>query len=219
MEMQHWKRTFYPEGLKDKDELNYYAQHFNTVEINSSYYHLPAATFEGWNLKSPASFTFVVKIRRNTTHLKKLEIEQDSIDLFLLRVAHLKNKEGRYTEGMNPDKTGSITFADFKLEDTWLAAVDSAHQHDFEFNESVSLMINCEDQAEIDYYWSQLSAIPESEQCGWLKDKFGLSWQVTSAEMEALMKAGSSEQVDRITRAFLKMKKIDIAAIKVAAAG
>lgn len=125
----------------------------------------------------------------------------------------------RYPEGMDPDKAGTVMFADFKLEDTWLAAMDSAHQHGFEFNESVSLMINCEDQAEIDYYWSQLSAIPESEQCGWLKDKFGLSWQVTSAEMEALMKEGSSEQADRITRAFLKMKKIDIAAIKVAAAG
>jgi uncharacterized protein YecE (DUF72 family) len=60
---KHWKGTFYPEGLKDKDELNYYAQHFNTVEINSSYYHLPAATFEGLNLKSPASLFMIPPYR------------------------------------------------------------------------------------------------------------------------------------------------------------
>ncbi len=122
-----------------------------------------------------------------------------------------------YQEGMDLDKAGTVMFADFKLEDTWMAAMDSAHQHGFEFNESVSMMVTCEDQAEIDYYWSQLSAIPESEQCGWLKDKFGFSWQITSSEMETLMKEGSREQVDRITKAFLKMKKIDIAAIKAAA--
>ncbi len=122
-----------------------------------------------------------------------------------------------YPEGMDPDKAGTVMFADFKLEDTWLAAMDSAHQHGFEFNESVSLLVTCRDQAEIDHYWNQLSAIPEAEQCGWLKDKFGFSWQITSAEMETMMKEGSQEQVDRITRAFLQMKKIDIAAIKAAA--
>ncbi|HTG57485.1 MAG TPA: VOC family protein [Niabella sp.] len=124
-----------------------------------------------------------------------------------------------YAEGMDPDKAGTVMFADFKLEDTWMAAMDSAHQHGFEFNESVSMMVTCEGQAEIDYYWSQLSAIPESEQCGWLKDKFGFSWQITSAEMETLMRNGSPEQLDRIARSFLSMKKIDIAAIKAAAEG
>ncbi|MCH5720009.1 VOC family protein [Niabella hibiscisoli] len=124
-----------------------------------------------------------------------------------------------YPEGMDPDKAGTIMFADFKLEDTWLMAMDSAHQHGFEFNESVSLMVTCNNQAEIDHYWNQLSAVPESEQCGWLKDKFGFSWQITSTEMETMMKEGSQDQVDRITRAFLQMKKIDIAAIKAAAAG
>jgi len=122
-----------------------------------------------------------------------------------------------YPEGMDPDKAGTIMFADFKLEDTWLAVMDSAHQHGFEFNESVSLMVTCDDQAEIDYYWNRLSAIPEAEQCGWLKDKFGFSWQITSTVLEKLMKEGTPDQVDRITKAFLRMKKIDIAAIKAAA--
>ena len=94
--------------------------------------------------------------------------------------------------------------------------MDSAHEHGFDFNESISFMIACDNQAEIDHYWEQLSAVPEAEQCGWLKDKYGLSWQVTSAEMETMMREREQEQVDRITRAFLKMKKIDIDQIKAA---
>lgn len=123
----------------------------------------------------------------------------------------------RYPAGMQPDKEGTIMFGDFKLEDKWIAAMDSAHEHGFDFNESISFMIACDNQAEIDHYWEQLSAVPEAEQCGWLKDKYGLSWQVTSAEMETMMREREQEQVDRITRAFLKMKKIDIDQIKAAA--
>lgn len=123
----------------------------------------------------------------------------------------------RYPAGMEPDKEGTVMFADFKLEDTWLAAMDSAHEHGFGFNEAISFMVTCADQAEIDHYWGKLSAVPEAEQCGWLKDKFGLSWQITSAEMEVMMQQGTQEQVDRITQAFLPMKKLDIAQIKAAA--
>lgn len=131
-----------------------------------------------------------------------------------------QSKQGslhRYPAGMAPDKEGTIMYGDCQLEDTWLAAMDSAREHGFDFNEAISFMIACDDQEEIDYYWEKLSAFPEAEQCGWLKDKFGLSWQITSAEMETMMREGSQEQVDRITQAFLPMKKIDIAAIKAAA--
>lgn len=123
----------------------------------------------------------------------------------------------RYPAGMEPDKEGTVMFADFQLEDRWLAAMDSAHQHGFDFNEAISFMVNCADQQEIDHYWEKLSAVPESEQCGWLKDKYGLPWQITSAEMETMIQQGSQEQIDRITQAFLPMKKINIAAIKAAA--
>lgn len=121
-----------------------------------------------------------------------------------------------YPPGMEPDKESSVMFADTRLEDTWLAAMDSAREHGFDFNEAVSFMVTCKDQEEIDYYWQKLSAVPESEQCGWLKDKYGLSWQITSAEMETMMQQGTQEEIDRITRAFLPMKKIDIAKIKAA---
>jgi predicted 3-demethylubiquinone-9 3-methyltransferase (glyoxalase superfamily) len=84
----------------------------------------------------------------------------------------------------------------------------------FKFNESISFMVPCETQEEIDRYWSQLSAQPQAEQCGWLKDKYGLSWQITSSRLDEIMRDGSSEQVARVTQAFLKMKKFDIAALE-----
>lgn len=80
-------------------------------------------------------------------------------------------------------------------------------------NEAISFVVNCETQDEIDYYWEKLSAVPEAEQCGWIKDKFGVSWQIIPAQMSKLM-AGSPEQRARVTQAFLKMKKFDIAALK-----
>jgi predicted 3-demethylubiquinone-9 3-methyltransferase (glyoxalase superfamily) len=75
-------------------------------------------------------------------------------------------------------------------------------------------IVNCEDQAEVDYYWEKLSAVPESEQCGWLKDKYGVSWQITPTAMSRLMSSGDKAKVDRITQSFLKMKKIDIAELE-----
>ena len=84
----------------------------------------------------------------------------------------------------------------------------------FKFNESISFMIPCETQAEIDYYWEKLSADPKAEQCGWLKDKYGLSWQVVPTVMSEIMKKGTPEQITRVTQAFLKMKKFDIAELQ-----
>ena len=75
-------------------------------------------------------------------------------------------------------------------------------------------MVYCEDQAEIDYYWEKLSAVPESEQCGWLKDKYGVSWQIVPTAMDEMMSKGSPEQIARVTQAFLKMKKFDIAKLQ-----
>jgi predicted 3-demethylubiquinone-9 3-methyltransferase (glyoxalase superfamily) len=125
----------------------------------------------------------------------------------------------RYGPGQEPDKEGTITFADFMLEKTWLAAMDSAREHKFNFNEAVSLMVNCDDQQEIDYYWGKLSAVPEAEQCGWLKDKYGVSWQVVPTAMSEMMREGTPEQIARVTQAFLPMKKFDLAALERAYAG
>lgn len=122
----------------------------------------------------------------------------------------------RYPKGMEPDKEGNVMFTDFRLEGQWFAAMDSGRMHDFAFNEAVSLMINCETQEEIDYYWGKLSAVPESEQCGWLKDKYGISWQVVPANMDAMLRGDDRERIDRVTQAFLVMKKIDISKLQAA---
>lgn len=125
----------------------------------------------------------------------------------------------RYPAGMAPDTEGTLMFTDFKLEGQWFAAMDSAQNHKFALNEGISLIVNCRDQAEIDYYWEKLSAVPEAEQCGWLKDKYGVSWQITPDAMDRMMSAGTPEQIDRVTQAFLPMKKFDIAKLQAAYEG
>jgi predicted 3-demethylubiquinone-9 3-methyltransferase (glyoxalase superfamily) len=120
----------------------------------------------------------------------------------------------RYGQGDALNKEGSLMFGDFMIEKTWLAAMDSGHPHGFGFNEAISFMVRCKDQGEIDYFWSKLSAVPESEQCGWIKDKFGLSWQIVPAEMDEMMKDKDPEKLARLTEAFLGMKKFDIAELK-----
>lgn len=117
----------------------------------------------------------------------------------------------RYGAGQEPDKEGSVMFTDFMLAGQWFVAMDSAHEHEFSFNEAVSFIVSCKDQAEIDYYWEKLSAIPEAEQCGWLKDQFGVSWQIVPMAMNEMMRKGSPEQIERLTKAFLQMKKFDLA--------
>jgi predicted 3-demethylubiquinone-9 3-methyltransferase (glyoxalase superfamily) len=84
----------------------------------------------------------------------------------------------------------------------------------FKFNEAISFVVNCETQEEIDYYWAKLSADPNAEQCGWLKDKFGVSWQIVPTVMYEMQKTKDKKKLARVTEAFLKMKKFDIAALK-----
>ena len=105
-------------------------------------------------------------------------------------------------------------FTDFMLEGQWFAAMDSARQHGFAFNEAISLMVYCDDQSEIDYYWEKLSAVPQAEQCGWIKDKYGLSWQIVPTAMDQMLEDSDSERAARVTKAFLKMKKFDIAELQ-----
>lgn len=125
----------------------------------------------------------------------------------------------RYPKGMEPDKEGAVMFSDFQLLDQWFAAMDSAREHNFAFNEAISFMVYCDTQKEIDYYWEKLSYVPEAEQCGWLKDKYGLSWQIVPAVLDEMMSTGTSEQVACVTEAFLKMKKFDIAILREAYEG
>ncbi len=110
------------------------------------------------------------------------------------------------TEGLldfQKDYAGKELTVDFELFGQHFTAINAGPE--FKFNESVSFMIECKDQEEIDYYWSQLSSVPESEQCGWCKDKYGLSWQVVPKDMGNLM--GSPDAYAKM----MSMKKIVIA--------
>jgi len=81
----------------------------------------------------------------------------------------------------------------------------------FKFSEAISLMVNCDSQEEIDYYWTALTADGGTEgPCGWLKDKYDLSWQIAPSVMNTMMREGSKEQIKAVTAAFMKMKKFDI---------
>jgi predicted 3-demethylubiquinone-9 3-methyltransferase (glyoxalase superfamily) len=120
----------------------------------------------------------------------------------------------RYSKGEEPDKEGTVKHASFLLEDQEFAAMDSAREHNFAFNESISFMVHCNTQKEIDYYWEKLSAYPEAEQCGWLKDKYGLSWQIVPNIIDEMLKDSDEKKIARVTEAFLQMKKLDIAKLK-----
>ena len=119
-----------------------------------------------------------------------------------------------YSKGEEPDKEGTVKHASFILEGQEFAAMDSAREHDFEFNEAISFMVHCETQEEIDYYWGKLSAYPEAEQCGWLKDKYGLSWQIVPILMDEMLKDNDEKKIERVTESFLQMKKLNIAKLK-----
>lgn len=125
----------------------------------------------------------------------------------------------RYPAGMEPDKEGTVMHGAVTLAGQEFFAMDSAQMHNFSFNEAISFMVYCENQEEIDYYWGKLSAVPESEQCGWLKDKYGFSWQIVPTVMDEMMASKDSEKINRVTQAFLKMKKFDIAKLKEAFEG
>jgi predicted 3-demethylubiquinone-9 3-methyltransferase (glyoxalase superfamily) len=145
---------------------------------------------------------------------------EEAIDFYLS--VFNNSKQGliaRYPQGMKTGKEGTIMFSDYMLENQWFAAMDSAGEHKFSFNEAVSFMVYCENQQEIDYYWDKLSAVPEAEQCGWLKDKYGLSWQIVPREMDETLSKGTPEQLARVTKAFLKMKKFDLAELQKAYKG
>jgi predicted 3-demethylubiquinone-9 3-methyltransferase (glyoxalase superfamily) len=125
----------------------------------------------------------------------------------------------RYGKDEKPDKEGTVRYAHFSLLGQEFGAMDSARNHNFAFNEAISFIVPCDTQEEIDYLWGKLSADPKAEQCGWLKDKYGLSWQITPAVMQELLSSNDKKRIERVTQSFLKMKKFDIGALKRAAAG
>jgi predicted 3-demethylubiquinone-9 3-methyltransferase (glyoxalase superfamily) len=117
----------------------------------------------------------------------------------------------RYPEGA-PGKAGTVMTATFTIGDVEFVALNGGPH--FKFNEAISFVVPCEDQAEIDAMWEKLSAGGGEVQCGWLKDKFGVSWQVVPHNMGELMQGIDAEGAKRAMQAMLKMKKIDIATLR-----
>jgi predicted 3-demethylubiquinone-9 3-methyltransferase (glyoxalase superfamily) len=120
----------------------------------------------------------------------------------------------RYGTGEEPDREGTVKYSSLRLLGQEFAAMDSAREHKFDFNEAISFIVPCETQGEIDYFWERLSADPKAEQCGWLKDRYGLSWQITSTILNQMLAGADEDRIARVTKAFLKMKKFDIEALK-----
>jgi predicted 3-demethylubiquinone-9 3-methyltransferase (glyoxalase superfamily) len=112
---------------------------------------------------------------------------------------------------------GSVMTVDFELDGQAYTALNGGPE--FKFNEAVSLLINCADQDEVDYYWEKLGAGGKLGPCGWLKDKFGVSWQVAPTILNEMINDPDREKVERVTACFMKMGKLDIAEIRRAYSG
>jgi predicted 3-demethylubiquinone-9 3-methyltransferase (glyoxalase superfamily) len=120
----------------------------------------------------------------------------------------------RYSEA-GPGEPGSVMTVDFELDGQPYTGINGGPQ--FTFDEAISLLINCADQDEVDYYWDRLTEGGEESQCGWLRDKFGLSWQVNPPGMEALFNDPDAGRAQRAMQAMLGMRKLDLAALLAAA--
>lgn len=125
----------------------------------------------------------------------------------------------RYEPGLNTPQAaemeGKVLAGEMELEGQRFQALDGGPI--FKFNESVSFVIDCQDQTEVDYFWSKLSAVPASEQCGWCKDKFGLSWQIIPRRLGELLRDSDKDKSHRVGNAMLKMKKIVVTDLEAAA--
>ena len=133
----------------------------------------------------------------------------------ILRTSHY-GKEGQEIHGM---QEGMVMTVEFQLEGQRFVALNGGPV--FKFSEAISFIVSCNDQAEIDYYWNRLSegGDEKARQCGWLKDKFGLSWQIVPTILPDMLTDESSDRSQRVMKAMLQMKKLDIGKLNAAAEG
>ena len=116
-----------------------------------------------------------------------------------------------------PGETGTALVVSFELDGTRFIALNGGPSH--QFTEAVSFMVDCDDQDQVDHYWSRLGEGGTEDACGWLKDRFGLSWQIVPTLLPELLKDPDREKADRVMRAMLQMSKIEIAPLETAARG
>ena len=124
------------------------------------------------------------------------------------------NREGKDIHGKD---AGSVMAVEFELDGQRFAALNGGPH--FKFNEAVSFQVHCDDQKEIDYFWTKLCEGGQEGPCGWLKDRYGLSWQIVPKVLFEMLMDPDREKSERVTTAFLQMKKFDIAALERAHAG
>ncbi len=127
------------------------------------------------------------------------------------------SKRGRLEQYKMPEHhpgSDPVIYSDFRLENVWIAAIDSGFHIHSKFNEAVSFIIRCDTQEEIDYYWKNLSVLPEAEYRGWLKDRFGVSWQILPVRLEEMVLRGTPKQREHVANALGLMKKVDIAELE-----
>ncbi|HWR35266.1 MAG TPA: VOC family protein [Clostridia bacterium] len=140
---------------------------------------------------------------------------EEAVNFYVSVFKNSKIKQvSRYPEG-SPGPAGSVMVVSFDLDGREFLALNGGPH--FKFTEAISLVVNCDTQEEIDYYWEKLSAGGKEAQCGWLKDKYGLSWQVVPKVIGSLMR--DPEKAKRVMAAVMKMVKLDIAAMERAANG
>lgn len=119
-----------------------------------------------------------------------------------------------YSEGPLAGMGGKVINGEFELNGQRFICLDGGPL--FTFNEAISFMVDCVDQAEVDYYWEKLSAVPESEQCGWCKDKFGVSWQIIPRRLGELLSDPDKQKSRRVMDAMMQMYKIVVADLETA---
>ena len=152
--------------------------------------------------------------------IPNLWFDTDAEDAANFYITVFKNSRivsvAKYPEG-SPGEPGTVMTVEFELDGQRFVGINGGPQ--FKFDEAVSFQITCEGQDEVDYYWDALTEGGEESQCGWLKDKFGLSWQVVPQGMEEVFSDPDRAKAERAMKAMLGMRKLDIAALRAAAEG
>lgn len=152
-----------------------------------------------FNMNAEEAMNYYVSVFKNSRIIRMDKYPDESLD------EHFKGMAGKVISG------------EFELDGMRFICLDGGPM--FTFNEAVSFTISCNDQAEVDYYWDKLSAVPQAEQCGWCKDKFGVSWQIIPTRMGELLSDPDKEKSGRAMQAMMAMHKIDIAKLERAFAG
>jgi predicted 3-demethylubiquinone-9 3-methyltransferase (glyoxalase superfamily) len=155
-------------------------------------------------------------MKGNNNNMKKLTtflwFEKEAAEAAKFYASVFKDSKITETRKLENTPSGTVEIVSMEIFDCHFQLMSAGPF--VKFNEAISFVVECESQKEIDYYWEKLSADPKAEQCGWLKDKYGVSWQIVPTALFIMQKSSDKAKVARVTEAFLKMKKFDIAELQ-----